>query len=75
MMESKRQPYGMPALYSMIRGIITGAVATFKDITEQKHSDTIIHHQNAALEGINRIFQEALTCDTEEEWDCLSGSS
>ncbi len=49
------------------QGIITGAVATFKDITEQKHSDTIIHHQNAALEGINRIFQEALTCDTEEE--------
>ena len=49
------------------QGNITGAVATFKDITEQKQADSIIHHQNAVLNGINRIFQEALTCDTEEE--------
>jgi PAS domain S-box-containing protein len=49
------------------QGNITGAVATFKDITEQRRADKRIQHQNELLEGINRILREALTCDTEEE--------
>lgn len=46
---------------------ITGAVATFKDMTEQKNADTRVRLQNAVLKGINRILQDALTCGTKEE--------
>ncbi len=48
-------------------GNIAGAVASFKDITEQKRADRRAQHRNAVLAGINRIFQEALTCGTERE--------
>jgi PAS domain S-box-containing protein len=49
------------------QGKIAGAVATFKDTTKQQWADKRIWHQNELLEGINRILQDALTCDTEEE--------
>ncbi|HYG34193.1 MAG TPA: ATP-binding protein, partial [Clostridia bacterium] len=32
----------------------------------QNEAEEKIRHQNAVLEGINRIFREALTCNTEE---------
>jgi PAS domain S-box-containing protein len=37
------------------------------DITERKQAEEKIHHQNAILEGINRIFREALAWNTEAE--------
>ncbi|MGE5894838.1 MAG: transporter substrate-binding domain-containing protein [bacterium] len=37
------------------------------EITERKEAEDKIHHQNAIMEGIGRIFREALACDTEEE--------
>ena len=37
-----------------------------RDITEHKHAEEKVRHQHAVLNGINRIFREALTGDTEE---------
>ncbi len=37
------------------------------DITEHELAAENIRQQNAILAGINRIFQEAITCETEEE--------
>ncbi|HEX3048299.1 MAG TPA: PAS domain-containing protein [Bacillota bacterium] len=40
---------------------------TLQDITERKQAETRINHQNAVLEGINRILREALECDSEAD--------
>jgi PAS domain S-box-containing protein len=37
------------------------------DITERKEAEANLHRQNAIREGINRVFREALTCETEAE--------
>lgn len=42
-------------------------VAIIKDITDRKRAEEMIHYQNAILEGVNRIFREALVCETEYE--------
>lgn len=44
------------------------------DITEYKQAMQKIHHQNAVLQGIVRLFREALTCNSEAELGkvCLS---
>ncbi|MCG9966668.1 PAS domain S-box protein [Pelotomaculum terephthalicicum JT] len=49
------------------RGSIIGAVATFEDITKYKLAEEKNHLQKAVLDGINRIFHEALACETREE--------
>jgi PAS domain S-box-containing protein len=42
-------------------------VGTVQDITDRRHAEDQIRRQNAVLNGINRVFQETLTCETEEE--------
>ncbi len=48
-------------------GALLGGFGTAQDITELKQAEERIRHQHAVVEGINRILQEALGCDTEEE--------
>ena len=43
---------------------LVGVVA---DITERKEAEERVRRQNTVLEGINRVLQEALTCETEED--------
>ncbi len=40
---------------------------TFSDITERRQAEDKIRRHNAVMDGINRIFREALTCETEED--------
>ncbi|MEI7637586.1 MAG: PAS domain S-box protein [Syntrophus sp. (in: bacteria)] len=42
-------------------------LTTFVDITERKRAESRILRQNNAFKGINRIFQEALSLNTEED--------
>ena len=44
------------------------------DITERKQAEEALERQHAILAGINRIFEEALTCKTQEQlWKtCLA---
>jgi PAS domain S-box-containing protein len=56
------------------KGLVSAGTGDFKrfegitlDITEHKKAEEKIHHQNAILEGINRIFREALICESEME--------
>ena len=39
----------------------------YKDITDRKKAEDRINQQNAVLEGINKIFREALSSQTEED--------
>ncbi len=41
--------------------------ATFEDITESKNYEMQINRQNKLLNGINKVFQQSLTCETVEE--------
>ena len=41
--------------------------ATFEDITERKNYEMQINRQNKLLNGINKVFQQSLTCETVEE--------
>ncbi|MHB8954965.1 MAG: PAS domain S-box protein [Pirellulaceae bacterium] len=38
-----------------------------REVAERKQAEEKVSHQNAVLEGINRIFREALTRETEEQ--------
>lgn len=42
-------------------------VAVARDITFRKLSEEKIRHQHAILDGISRIFREALICETEKD--------
>lgn len=42
-------------------------ITILRDVSEDKRAQEKIHLQNSLLEGINRILNEASTCDTEEE--------
>jgi PAS domain S-box-containing protein len=42
-------------------------VSQVQDITERKRAEETLTRQHALLAGINRIFKEALTCETEEK--------
>jgi len=44
-----------------------GAVVVAHDITERKQMEAAIRRQNAVLQGINRIFEETLKSQTEED--------
>jgi signal transduction histidine kinase len=48
-------------------GHLRGFVKITRDITERKRTEAKILRQTAVLEGINRIFQDALRCETEED--------
>ena len=48
-------------------GRVTEVFAAGIDITDQIKSDIQVRNQNAVLLGINRILNEALTCETEEQ--------
>jgi PAS domain S-box-containing protein len=39
----------------------------FIDITERKRAEERVRRQNSLLEAINKVFQEALVCETEED--------
>ncbi|HYK89754.1 MAG TPA: ATP-binding protein, partial [Acidobacteriota bacterium] len=41
-------------------------ISVVEDITKRKAAEEQVFHQQTILEGINRIFHEALTCPTEE---------
>jgi PAS domain S-box-containing protein len=45
---------------------VLGCLITILDITERKHTEEKISRHNKILDGINRIFREAITCETEE---------
>lgn len=49
------------------QGQFLGSVHVARDITDRKQAEARIRQQNALMAGINRILQEALTCETEEE--------
>jgi PAS domain S-box-containing protein len=49
------------------QGNLTGSVHVARDITARKAQEAQVARQNAILNGINRIFREALTCETEED--------
>ena len=53
---------------------ITQIVNVFEDITENKGREEEILRQSKVLDGINKVFREALTCETDEEVanKCLS---
>lgn len=44
-----------------------GALVIAQDITKRKLTEEKNELQNALLDGINRIFKKAISCDTEEE--------
>lgn len=46
---------------------VVGLLGLAVDITERKQAEEENRRQSAILEGINRIFEEALTCETEKE--------
>ncbi len=48
-------------------GNLTGSIHVARDISERKQAELRILRQNAVLDGINRIFREALSYETEEE--------
>ena len=64
------------AHFQVVRGAdgTERVLETNRDITEHKRADEKIRQQNKILEAINRIFEKALTCDTEEDLGrmCLS---
>jgi len=47
------------------QGHLAGSVHVARDITARKRAELDLARQNAVLEGINRILQEALTSETE----------
>ena len=48
-------------------GAIVRSIGMVHDITERRSAEERIQHQNAVLIAINRIFAEALRCETDEE--------
>ncbi len=45
----------------------SGILVTGIDITERKRLEQLAARQSAVVEAINRVFREALVCETEEE--------
>ncbi len=59
--------WGLVPLVDERTGNVERLVFTLLNITERKQVEERISHQNAILKGIKKIFESALTCDTEEE--------
>jgi PAS domain S-box-containing protein len=52
------------------KGLYKGIRSSIHDITERKRKQDQIVRQSAVIEGINRVLQEALTCETDAEVAC-----
>lgn len=50
------------------QGKIIGISVVAEEVTNRKRADEAMQHQNAVTKGINRILNEGLTYETEEEW-------
>ncbi len=48
-------------------GSVSQFIGSFLDITDRRTAEESLRRRTAVLEGINRIFQKALDCETEEE--------
>ncbi len=48
-------------------GKVRGVVGAFVDITARKKAEEDLRRRVAILDGINRVFREALACETEEQ--------
>lgn len=46
---------------------LIGSVAIIRDITERRKAELQIMRQSAVLEAINTVFQEMITCETDED--------
>jgi len=46
---------------------ISGVVLVFRNITERKNAEARISHQNTVLNAINRVYEEAIYCETVED--------
>ena len=46
---------------------ISGVVLVFRNITERKKAEARISHQNTILNAINRVYEEAVYCETVED--------
>jgi len=55
-------------------GRVEGLVFSLVETTERKRAEITAQHQNAIIDGINKIFRETLLCETEAELGevCLS---
>jgi PAS domain S-box-containing protein len=49
------------------KGIYEGIRSSIRDITERKQKEEQILRQNAVLNGINEVFEEALTCESDAD--------
>lgn len=49
------------------KGIYEGIRSSIRDITERKRKEEQIIRQSAVLNGINEVFQEALTCESDAD--------
>ena len=48
-------------------GRYLGRRASNRDVTERERATREVHRQRALVEGINRVFEESLKCETEED--------
>ena len=48
-------------------GNIIGSISVVRDITERRRADVKIAQQNAIIEAINRVYEEATKCETTED--------
>jgi len=48
-------------------GAFLGVRASNRDITERKRAEEQLRRQSAVLDGINKVFLETLTCESDEE--------
>ncbi len=53
------------------QGRIVAGINTWRDIAERKRTESEIRRQNAILAGINRIFHQAITKESEEKLGML----
>ena len=53
------------------QGVLLGGFGTTQDINDRKLAEEQIHHHHTILEGINRIFREAMRSETEEDLGIL----